>query len=447
MKASRTIDSAPNYISVTQVSSLLNRTLEQEVGEIYFQGEISELKIAASGHIYYSIKDEKSQVSAVMWKGLTIGLNFTPKAGLHVLCRGTPTVYNVTGRLQIVVNFMTIAGEGLLQKKFLELKDKLEKEGLFAQERKRALPQLPRAVGIVTSASGAVIHDIMVKVAERMPNQKTFLIDVRVQGEGASAEIEKAIRYYNQHKLVDVIIVARGGGSLEDLWAFNEERTVRAIFGSAIPVVCGVGHEVDVTLSDLAADLRAPTPTAAAEFVVPKRADLIAIIAEYERRISDFSRWLQPLVQRVDELHFKMQSGMKLFMQGVKMRLQNMQLKVRSLRPDIYLSTMNSRLESATAKMLSGFSKIIERDRQKISLLEIRNANAVKSILLADKNKIINLSEKLESLSPLKVLSRGYSITEFKGKVLKRSSEVKSGDELNVILHAGRLTTKVQNIQ
>lgn len=418
----KTIDNIKEYISVSDLTNRLNYVLDNEVGEVFFQGEISELKQATSGHIYFSIKDEKSQISAVMWKGMRNSLKFIPRPGIQVLCHGKATVYHVSGKMQIVVHFMSLAGEGLLQKKFLELKEKLEKEGLFSHARKRSIPYLPAALGIITSPTGAVIHDIMVKIAERMPSQKVFLVGVRVQGEGASAEIERAIEYYNRTKCVDVIILARGGGSLEDLWAFNEERTVRAVFGSEIPIVCGVGHEVDVTLADLAADLRAPTPTAAAEFVVPKRSDLLALLTDYEKRMKNFSRWLAPLVQRVDDLSFKITATFQMFLHQKSMRVQSLQSKVESMQPRRYLELLRSRILHFHSMLHRITSRIVHTSHTRVE----------------------TLGAKLEALSPLKVLERGYSITEFEGHVLKDAKHVKQGDELTIRLHKGTLLAEVE---
>jgi exodeoxyribonuclease VII large subunit len=393
------VENIREYISVSDLTGRINYALEEEVGEVFFQGEISEIKKAASGHIYFCIKDEKSQISAVMWKGMQHSLKFEPKPGILVLCHGRPTIYHVSGKFQIVVHFMALAGEGDLQKKFLELKEKLEKEGLFSLARKRPIPFWPATLGIITSPTGAVIHDIMIKIAERMPHQKTFLIGVRVQGAGASKEISDAISYFNEKKLVDVIILARGGGSLEDLWAFNEEKTVRAVFASEIPIICGVGHETDITLADLVADLRAPTPTAAAEFSVPKKSDLLNLVNDYEKRIRNFSRWLAPLIQRVDEITFKLNAKFKILIQHNKMRLP----------------AITSALQRLATKTISSAH-----------------------------TKLETLSAKLEAYSPLRVLERGYSITEYKGKILKDASKVKSGDKLEIILHEGRLAAKVE---
>ncbi len=418
----KVIENITQYITISEVNGLINQALSDQVGELYFQGEISELKKAASGHIYFSIKDAKSQISAVMWKGMANSLKFMPRAGLHVICHGKASVYNVTGKLQITVHFMSEAGEGLLQKKFLELKEKLETEGLFSEARKRPIPFLPQAVGIITSQTGAVIHDIMVKIAERMPNQKTFLVGVRVQGEGASDEIAAAIKYFNKSKLVDVIILARGGGSLEDLWAFNEEKTVRAVFGSEIPIVCGVGHEVDVTLADLAADLRAPTPTAAAEIVVPKRSDLLKILDDYQKRMQNISRWLMPLSQRVDELTFKLQANIKMLLQQNNMRLQNLESKIQSIQPAKYIQLLNAKIVNLAAVLLRQATSSVNRAGSKLE----------------------TLNAKLVSMNPLKVLERGYSITELNGKVVKDAKEVASGDKLKIILHKGSLRANVE---
>ena len=435
-----------DYISVSELSSQLSFVLEREFAEVFFQGEISEIKTAASGHIYFTIKDDKSQLSSVMWKGMRRALTFEPKAGLHVLCRGAPSIYRVSGRLQIVVHYMSPAGEGALQKKFLELKAKLENEGLFAEERKRKLPLLPQTIGIVTSSGGAVIHDIMVKISERMPNQKVFLINVKVQGDGAAQEIEKAIQYYNRKKIVDVIIVARGGGSLEDLWAFNEERTVRAIFASSIPVVSGVGHEVDITLADLAADLRAPTPTAAAEIVVPKRQDLLSALNEYQRRLKDFSRWLQPLVQRADELEYRMQSAYKMQLQNSKVRLRDLQLKVQSLKPAVYLSNLKARFNSVSYRFKNSLIKVCEQEKKKLDLYRLRQDAGIKNVILTANSRLSNFSARLENLNTRKVLARGVSIAEHDGQLIKSSKQLKKHDQFKLILYQGDLQAKVEKI-
>lgn len=432
------------YISVSRLTALLKQTLEKQIGEVCFEGEISEIKQAASGHIYFTLKDDQSQVQAVMWKGMNGGLSFSPKAGLQVLCHGIPSVWNVTGRLQIVVHYMVLAGEGLLQKKFLELKDRLEKEGLFSQARKRPIPFLPSAIGIVTSKSGAVIHDIMVKITERMPIVKTYLVDVRVQGEGASAEIAAAIQYYNTKKNVDVIIVARGGGSLEDLWAFNEERTVRAIFGSEIPVVCGVGHEVDITLADLAADMRAPTPTAAAEAVVPKRSDLLNIINDLENRLYDFQSWLSPLVQHVDELAFKLNANFEIYLQKGRIKLQALQSKVELLRPDKILALLNSKLTSLESGLRTALRRAVDSGSQRVQIQELRYLNTMQGLLTRSNHKLATLEARLEGVSPRKVLARGYSITEFNGRVVTSAKTLSTGDTVKVTLHEGEIDAKVE---
>ena len=263
------------YLSISELTKQFNAVLKGEFPSVAFRGEISQCYVSASGHMYLSIKDEQSLISTVLWKSTVARLTFRPAEGVEVCCIGSPTIYSGSGKFQVVISRMEEAGEGLLRKRFLELKAKLEKEGFFDASRKRPLPFFPERIGIVTSKSGAAIADMMKKIRERMPSTEVYLYDARVQGRGSVEDIVEGIEYFQTNCNVEVIIVGRGGGSLEDLWSFNEEKVVRAIFSSRIPVISAVGHEVDTSLSDLAADVRAPTPTAAGEMVVPKKEELL----------------------------------------------------------------------------------------------------------------------------------------------------------------------------
>lgn len=413
------------YISVSEMNRLLNLSLEKQFPQVGIEGEISEIKRATSGHLYFTLKDAQCQISAVMWRGPAQALKFVPEPGLAVQCSAKPTVYNVTGRLQLVVNQMQPAGEGLLRKKFLELKAKLEKEGLFGAERKRKIPFFPRAVGVVTSAKGAVIHDMMVKFRERMPALKVFLVDVRVQGEGAAQEIAEGIRTLNESGLVETIIVARGGGSLEDLWAFNEEVVVRAIFASKLPVISGVGHEVDVTLSDLVADLRAPTPTAAAEYAVPKRADLLLRIGELQQRLSTYQRWLNPLMQRVDELQLHFDRRFEALMKQKRLQFERATAQLRSIQPGRILSLMSSKIDLLREKLHGASGRTVT---QRGHLLE-------------------RLVAKFEAVSPKRVLERGFSVVESKGKVVRSASALQAQDEISISFFEGGVAARVERIK
>jgi exodeoxyribonuclease VII large subunit len=410
-----------HYLTVSEVIQLLQSVLDQNVQQLTFVAEISELTRAASGHVYLTLKDEKSQISAVIWKGTVKSLSFVPASGMSVHCIAKPTIYAANGRLQVVIAHMTPAGEGLLQKRFLELKAKLEKEGLFNKERKRELPFLPRAIGIVTSKTGAVIHDMQVKFKERMPQIPLYLIDVRVQGEGASLEIAAAVEYLSQSNKVDLIIVARGGGSLEDLWAFNEEVVVRAIFASQVPVISGVGHEVDYTLTDYVADVRAPTPTAAAEMAVPNRVELLRRIDQLDARIRNTDRWFQSLVQKHDELQLSFDRRMIARFENYRMIIAAKSAHLERIRPNL----------------------LIERHQSRLALSAQRFTTALLRQIELRKSRLSNNRARFDGLSPTKVLERGYAIVESQGKIVRDVRELTPDQNIDVRVQRGALRAKV----
>ncbi len=414
----------PTFLSVFEVVQLLQSVLDRAIPPLYFSAEISEVTRASSGHVYLTLKDAQSQLSAVMWKGSARGLGFIPDRGLAVQCIGKPSIYAANGRLQIVLTHMAPAGEGLLRKKFLELKARLEKEGLFSEERKRTIPYLPRAIGIVTSKTGAVIHDMMVKFKERMPQVPLYLVDVRVQGEGAAIEIAAGVEYLSQSGLVDVIIVARGGGSLEDLWAFNEEVVVRAIFSSLVPVISGVGHEVDFTLADFAADVRAPTPTAAAEMAVPHRGELLRRIADLETRLTSTDRWFLPLAQRLDEVDMNLTRRMATRLESARLAFSMRSSMLERIRPLV----------------------LIEKYQSGLALFSQRLESAMRRVVDVRRSRLESRTLQLESLSPRRVLERGYAIVEHGGGVLRDAAETAIGDVLTLRLSRGKLESIVQKI-
>ena len=405
------------YVSVTQLNQLLQSVFDRNLPLVSFRGEISEISRPPSGHLYCTLKDENSQVSIVMWKGQASTLNFQIKTGIEVLCQGKPVIYQRGGRLQIVVHRMTLAGDGLLQQKFFELKSRLGSEGLFAPERKRPLPFLPASIGVVTSSTGAVIHDIMVKIRERMPGLRVYLVDVRVQGPGASDEIAAGIELLNKSRLVDVIIVARGGGSLEDLWAFNEESTVRAIAASKVPVISGVGHEVDFSLSDLAADVRAPTPTAAAEIVVPHRRDLMQKLEGLGKRLSETDRWLLPKAQQFDEVSERLDRSMVRHVRDMSMQLDRMAGHMRVMEPLRFITLLRQKLSHSAESLSSAGRRFFDSRRSELEIL----------------------SHQLGALNPRKVLERGYSVVQSEGRVVTSVDQVERGDAVSVLLADGAL--------
>ncbi len=288
--------------TVSELSSQIKSILEEQFGSLWLTGEISNFKAHSSGHFYFSIKDSQSQIQAVMFRGTNRLLKFKMEEGLEVIVNGRVTVYEPRGNYQIVVEYLEPKGLGALQLAFEQLKKKLEAEGLFEVARKKPLPFLPQKIGIVTSPTGAVIRDMLHVLKRRYPNIEILLNPVNVQGVGAEFEIAKAIDELNTFDDIDILIVGRGGGSLEDLWAFNTEEVARAIFRSKIPIISAVGHEIDFTLADFVADLRAPTPSAAAELAVPLKAELQLAIQNLKDRLKHPKRRLEELSQRVDEL-------------------------------------------------------------------------------------------------------------------------------------------------
>lgn len=456
------------HLTVTELCQQLQAALEARFPRVRFEGEISESSLWSSGHLYFTLKDPESQLACVMWRGQVSQLTFAPKVGVKVQCVGRPGLYHKNGRFQMVVQEMSPAGEGALQKKFQELKAKLEREGLFAEERKRELPFLPAAIAVVTSGQGAVIHDIMVRIQERMPSLPVYLADVRVQGEGAAEEVAQAIEYINSLNKVEVIIVARGGGSLEDLWAFNEERLVRAVFASRIPVISGVGHETDLTLCDLAADRRAPTPTAAAEIVVPRRVELLRQLDQYRRRFDEYDRWLQPMVQSVDELDARLARQVEATLERRRLRLSTAEARVAGIHPEriftaLYrrIDLLSHRLEAAGSRAARAVGERIEAQRIRLeraspvariegarsalSRTALRLESAIAQRKMQQRHQLDRLAEKLSAVNPRRVLERGYSIVETRGRAITSSEQVEAGDQVKVVFaHGGAEATLVR---
>lgn len=437
----------PHYLSVTDATRLINDILESEFPQLLFRGEISQITVAQSGHIYFTVKDEGAQLSCAMWAGVARTLPVKPKIGMVVRCHGRPNVYAQSGRFQIIVHRLVEDGEGELQRRFQELKRRLEHEGLFSPDRKRPLPFLPQAVGIVTSKTGAVIHDMMVKIRERFPSMVVYLVDTRVQGEGAARDIADAIRRLDRSGFVDVIIVARGGGSLEDLWAFNEEEVVRAVFACSRPIISGVGHEVDVTLCDLAADIRAPTPTAAAEMVVPRVLDLLARVAELERRLVQTDRWLQPRAQRLDELSSRLHARMAAINKEATLRLRAAESALSRIKPDRVLQLLGMRcdvleraLRDAVVRRLSNATDLIERKSEKLE-------RDVRRRIEFARERVNGTAGRLHALSPQAVLERGYSIVTARGANVRSIEQLSLGAEFDLRLSDGIVSGSVLSIR
>src|SRR6185312_734476 len=394
-------------LTVEQLNRQIKQLIEGELGLVWVQGEISNFKAHSSGHFYFSLKDSKSQISAVMFRGHNSRLRFKPTDGLEVLVRGRVSVYEPRGNYQIVAEMMEPVGAGALQKAFEQLKEKLKAEGLFEVSKKRPLPALPRHIAIVTSPTGAAIRDMMNVLSRRNPSVPVTLVPTIVQGEGSAPQIIEALKKAFQLPNVDVVIVGRGGGSIEDLWAFNDEKLARLIASAPVPVISAVGHEIDFTIADFVADLRAPTPSAAAELVVKNTSDLISKLQATERllrfsmskylknemqkldslsrRLVDPKKTLQNLMQRNDELFSRLNQAVSQFFAHAHLKLQIMHGKL--VTPD----------------------QVISEYRAQVDLLSTKLKNEMQQEVEMKKSTLLRMMSVLESMSPLKVVERGYS--------------------------------------
>jgi exodeoxyribonuclease VII large subunit len=388
-------------LTVSQLNQRIREALQISLADVWVVGEVSNFRVPASGHFYFSLKDPRSQIAAVMFRSANQLLPFRPEDGMEVYVRGRVGLYEVRGDLQLYVEAMEPRGLGSLQLALEQLKKRLAAEGLFAEERKRPLPFMPRAVGIITALTGAAIHDMLVVLQARLSGLRVVLRPVRVQGKEAAPDIVQAFADLNRVRAIDVIIVGRGGGSLEDLWAFNDERVARAIAASQAPVVSAVGHEIDVTIADLVADRRAPTPTAAAALVVPNQADL----ASWLRKMVAALRTSAERQMRRQREHLMAQAR---HLRDPRRVLQNLQLRIDDLS------------ERASRALLS----------------DVRLA----------KQRLRGCVDRLHALSPLAVLERGYSITRRvdDGAVVRDAGCLIVGDRLRVLFARGAAHVRVE---
>lgn len=436
-------------LTISELTAAVRGCLEQAFTSLWIEGEVSNVRSPGSGHLYLTLKDEKSQIRAVMFRSSAHYLRFALREGLQVIGRGRLTVYEPRGDYQLVLEYLEPKGVGALQIAFEQLKEKLAAEGLFDPSRKRALPFFPRRVGIVTSLSGAAIRDMLTVLRRRCPRLGVVVSPVPVQGEGAAAQIADAIRSLGLLDEIEVVIVGRGGGSLEDLWSFNDERVVRAIAESKVPVVSAVGHEIDYTLADFAADYRAPTPSAAAEAVAPLLADLVGTLYDWRLRLERAVRtrvrisrqrlqWcrralphpalrLQRVAQRLDELESRLQVAFR---------------HVVSARRH-HVSVLSYRLEHASplARMRHAHGAVPQ--------LVMRAEHRIQSRLQMNRQRIQALGAALETLSPLATLSRGYSIVHRmpSGEILRRARDVVVDEQVRVRLGEGELICVVRDIR
>jgi exodeoxyribonuclease VII large subunit len=429
-------------LSVTQLVRMVSDTLEANLAEFRVEGEVSNARIPASGHLYFTLKDERSAISVVMFRGALARLRFKLEDGMAIVVRGRVNVFEVRGALQVIAAEVEPRGVGALQVAFDQLKRRLEAEGLFDARRKRPLPFLPRTVGVVTARGGAGLRDILRVMLDRFPNLHVIVRPAKVQGDGAARDIADAIEDLNRDGRAEVMIVGRGGGSLEDLWAFNEEAVALAIFHSQIPIISAVGHEIDYTIADFVADLRAPTPTAAAAMAVPSRAELA-------ERIDDGAAALASGVRR--EL-----SAWRETVDDLSTRLRHPGLAIARAREEI--AGLARELHGAIARRIAGSRRDLReltiRLRPPAAMLREARAHAA-SLALAlahamgererlRRGALGELAARLDSLSPLRVLERGYAvvINLRDGRAVVDSGAVRSGDELDIRLARGRLRAR-----
>jgi exodeoxyribonuclease VII large subunit len=433
-------------LTVSELTQEIKDIVELKFPDVWVEGEISNLRTPPSGHIYFTLKDDLSQIRAVIFKMQARTLRFVLEDGLHVICRGRLSVYERRGEYQLILGEVEPKGIGALQLAFLQLKDRLEKEGLFDSVYKKPIPMVPETIGIITSPTGAAIRDMLHIIDRRFGNVHILIYPVRVQGEGASIEIAEGIENFNKWMEVDVIIVGRGGGSLEDLWAFNEEIVARAIYHSKIPIISAVGHETDYTISDFVADLRAPTPSAAAELIVRDKRELKNSLRYLVGTLED--RILQTLQQRRRDL-----SHLRRILTDPRKKLEEYLLRVDDLVNRFRVLT-SWILKGKKEKFLHLGGRLYLRDPgQKVKNLRLATSEVGKRLgqtmrhsVEIRRQRLEGMSGKLSSLSPLSILQRGYSITREVPslKILVDVAHVRKGDKVEVRLHRGTLLCDVE---
>jgi exodeoxyribonuclease VII large subunit len=461
---------------VHQLVSEARELVEHELGDVWVEGEISNYRPASSGHLYFTLKDADAQLPVVLFRRQAMLLRFRAEDGLHVRVRGKVSVYEQRGQLQLVAETMEPVGAGSLQLAFEQLRDKLKAEGLFEQERKRPLPMFPHTVAILTSPTGAVIRDFLNVANRRHSGLSIILAPVAVQGDGAAAEIESAIAQVNslaiQSGSVDLLVLARGGGSLEDLAAFNSERVARAIAASALPVVSAIGHETDFTIADFVADLRAPTPSAAAELITEAQHNVAEFLAALSNRLVRAARFqlmqsrqrlnrvpeayahqrmatvLHRLEQRLDELGFRLENAMNRVLRQHRLAVAELAAAVLHHDPRQQLGIARASL----ATWQSRIDRVIDRSfagrRHHIESLEGRLYRAAQVQMTARRSVHVNLHGQLQSLSPLAVLQRGYALVrDEQGSVVRSVSQIASGQTVTTLLGDGSFSASVAAIQ
>lgn len=443
-----TVETNRIVYTVSELNGRVRLVLNTQFGTVWVEGEISNLSQPSSGHLYFTLKDRDAQVRCALFRGNARAVGFRPQNGMHVLVRAQVSLYEPRGDYQLIVEYLEEAGDGALRRAFEALKQKLAAEGLFDQARKKPLPSLPRCLGLITSPTGAAVRDVLTVLRRRFPALPVVIFPVKVQGREAAPEIAEAIARADRLGGCDVLIVARGGGSLEDLWAFNEEIVARAMAACSVPIVSGVGHETDVTIADLVADLRAPTPSAAAEAVSPDQTEWLARFIRLEaqlrhhigmhlqRHIRALSfldtrlnqlhprRQIQRHAQRLDELELRRRRAMTGDLERRAARLSTLEARFHRHRPDQILNFLTTRRIELTRRLHAATRRLVQESRQRLALA----------------------GGKLQAVSPLATLSRGYTITlrHRDGQILRSAREASEGELIETRFAADRLLSRVE---
>ena len=439
-------DERPDVLTPSQLNTLARDMLEGGFPSVWIEAELGNVARPASGHLYLTLKDERAQVRAAMFRSQAVRLRFQPRQGMRVLARGRVTLYEARGEFQMVLDHMEEAGEGALRRAFEELKARLQAEGLFDEGRKRPLPAYARRIGVLTSATGAAVRDVLSVLGRRFPLVEAEVLPVPVQGEGAAARITAMLQRCGACGRYDVLVLARGGGSLEDLWAFNDEALARAIAASPVPVVSAIGHETDFSLADFAADVRAPTPSVAAELLVPGRDDLERRLALLARRLAAAQRHhLQRAMQRSDRAALRLNACRPQARMELLRRRQAEALRRLRAAWQRQLDRDRARLRHAGAVLQAGHpQRRLARLRERLAAVAQRPQAAVVRRLETHALHLRGLARSLEATSPLATIARGYSITTHAdGRVVRSVEDVRSGDEIRVRVADGTLPARI----
>lgn len=437
-------------LTVSQLTNAIKMSVESTFPLVYLQGEISNFKIQSSGHLYFSLKDSGAQIGAVMFRGDAAAIKGAPKEGSQVIVRGELNVYPPSGKYQIVVRELRLVGLGELLLKLEELKTKLHQKGWFSSSRKKNLPKLPKTIGVVTSPTGAAIQDILNILSRRFSGFQLILNPVKVQGEGAAQEIAQAINEFNRYQLADVLIVGRGGGSIEDLWAFNEEIVAEAIFNSKIPIISAVGHETDHCIADYVADVRAPTPSAAAEIVIAEKSHHLQFLAQVQRRLhqalqhlvrkdwqrlegikrhpifrSPYALLGQPM-QQLDDMRLRLDPAIEQYFQKKHLLLEGVKKQLNALKPTFQIHNFRQKIHHFDKSLKDSFQRKV----------------------LLHKERLENLHQMLQSVNPKNLLKKGYAIlfSEKNQSVITSVQGVEKEHEIKMILSDGEVLAKVKKI-